>query len=442
MTKSRNASGNDRRVAAIATLFGILYFVQGISEPTEGLIAQPTRSLLRNWGYSTESVGSFMAVLALPWAIKPLYGLLTDFVPLFGTRRRSWLLITTLVTAASLVAVYAFGVPSGAAGLLLVWLLVPTIGVAFSDVVVDALMVEEGQPRGLTGRLQSVQWTATWAATILTGFLGGALSQRNLQGVGFLIAGLATAVSFAVAFFVVREPTRPNTAYEPAKESPENWRGALRTISRTFRQPGILIIGAFLFLWNFNPFSTSVLYMHMVRNMGFSEQFYGNTLSVQAFGSLLASLAYGLYCRRLTPAQLVHLSIATGVLATLAYWGLSGTWSAVAISFVVGFVYMTGTIVQLDLAAQICEREVAGTTFALLMSLTNLSVSISMYVGSWLYERLAAGEHYTFAFKTVVAIGALSTCCCWLLMPWIRRYRVQNNDQSSTEGGMLSGPSP
>jgi MFS family permease len=431
MTKSRNASDNDRRVAAIASLFGILYFVQGISEPTEGLIAQPTRSLLRNWGYSTESVGSFMAVLALPWAIKPLYGLLTDFVPLFGTRRRSWLLITTFVTAASLVAVYAFSVPHGAAGLLLVWLLVPTIGVAFSDVVVDALMVEEGQPRGLTGRLQSIQWTAMWAATILTGFLGGVLSQRNLQEVGFLIAGLATAVSFAVALFVVREPTRPTTASEPAIESLENWRLAVRTLSRAFRQPGILAIGVFLFLWNFNPFTTSVLYMHMVRNMGFSEQFYGNTLSIQAFGSLLASLAYGYYCRRLSPAQLVHLSIATGVLATLAYWCLAGAWSAVVISFVVGFVYMMGTIVQLDLAAQICERETAGTTFALLMSLTNLSVSMSMYVGGWLYERLAAGEHYTFAFQIVVGVGALSTCCCWLLLPWIRRHGLPKEAQST-----------
>ena len=56
-------------------------------------------------------------------------------------------------------------------------LFVPTIGVAFSDVVIDALMVEEGQPRGLTGRLQSVQWAAIYAATILTGVLGGYLSQ-------------------------------------------------------------------------------------------------------------------------------------------------------------------------------------------------------------------------------------------------------------------------
>jgi Na+/melibiose symporter-like transporter len=362
-----------------------------------------------------------MAILALPWAIKPLYGLLTDFVPIRGTRRRSWLLITTMVTSASLIAVYVFGVPRGAAGWLLIWLLVPTIGVAFSDVVVDALMVEEGQPRGLTGRLQSVQWTTMWAATILTGVLGGVLSERNLQEVGFLIAGLTTAVSFAMAYFIVREPGRTVARGEASGQSTATSRDALATMMRTFRQPGIVTIGIFLFLWNFNPFTASLLEMHMVNHMGFSEQFAGYTLSVQAFGSLLASMAYGFYCRHLSVETLVHLSIATGVLATLAYWGLAGTWSAVAISFVVGFVYMTGTIIQLDLAARLCELETAGTTFALLMALTNLSVSMSIYFGGWLYDRLAGDSYFTFAFQAVVAIGALSTGCCWLLMPWIRR---------------------
>jgi hypothetical protein len=133
----------------------------------------------------------------------------------------------------------------------------------------------------------------------------------------------------------------------------------------------------------------------------------------------------------------VHFSIATGVLATLAYWGLDGTRSAIVISFVVGFVYMTGTIIQLDLAARLCELETAGTTFALLMSLTNLSVSMSIYMGSWLYERLAGGRDFTFAFETVAAIGALSTCCCWLLMPWIRRYCLP-----TAPDRMLSDASP
>jgi hypothetical protein len=34
-----------------------------------------------------------MALLALPWTTKPLFGLLSDFVPLFGSRRRNYLLL-------------------------------------------------------------------------------------------------------------------------------------------------------------------------------------------------------------------------------------------------------------------------------------------------------------------------------------------------------------
>jgi MFS family permease len=402
----------------------MLYFVQGISEPTEGLIAQPTRSLLRNWGYSTELVAMFMAVLALPWALKPVYGLLTDFVPLYGTRRRSWLLFTTLVTSASLLALYAFGEPHSIVWLFFIWLFVPTVGVAFSDVVVDALMVEEGQPRGLTGRLQSVQWTAMWAATIVAGSLGGWLAERHQQYLGFLIAGLVTAGSFLIALVAVREPQRPSAGGERLPAERTSARAATRAVWRSIRQPAILAIGVFLFLWNFNPFSTAVLNEHMVRGMGYSEWFYGNTISIQAGGSIAASMLYAAYCRRLSVGQLVHLSIATGVLATLAYWALSGTWSAVVISFVVGFVYMTGTIIQLDLAARVCELETAGTTFALLMSLTNLAVSLSMILGGRMYDRLAMWKDHTFAFHALVAIGALCTSFCWFLVPAIRRHCV------------------
>jgi Na+/melibiose symporter-like transporter len=429
MPECRHETNDQRHVAGLAALFAMLYFVQGISEPTEGLIAQPTRSLLRNWGYSTEAVATFMAVLALPWALKPVYGLLTDFVPLFGTRRRSWLLITTLVTSVSLVALYALGIPYGIAWLLLVWLFVPTLGVAFSDVVVDALMVEEGQPRGLTGRLQSVQWAAMWTATIFAGVLGGWLSQRNQQHVGFLIAGSVTAASFFIAIAVVREPMK-HVAGDRSGFERASSRNPMYAVWRSIRHPGILAIGVFLLLWNFNPFSTSVLNEHMVRRMGFSEQFYGNTISIQAIGSIAASVAYATYCRRLTFGQLMHLSIAAGVLATLAYWALGGTTSAVMISFVVGFAYMTGTLIQLDIAARICDVETAGTTFALLMSLTNLSVSLSMIAGGWAYDRLAMWQGYPFAFHALVGIGALCTSACWLLVPMIRRANGEQRARS------------
>ena len=91
-----------RETTGLVLLFGAMYFVQGIAEPTEGLIAQPVRSLLKSWGYSAAGIAGFGALLALPWSLKPLYGLLTDFVPINGTRRRSYLLLTSAASVLGL----------------------------------------------------------------------------------------------------------------------------------------------------------------------------------------------------------------------------------------------------------------------------------------------------------------------------------------------------
>jgi predicted MFS family arabinose efflux permease len=79
-------------------------------------------------------------------------------------------------------------------------------------------------------------------------------------------------------------------------------------------------------------------------------------------------------------------------------------------------------MVQLDLAARVCEIETAGTTFALLMALSNFSTGLATWLGGHVYEGLADWRSYAFAFNAVVGIGAMFTCCCWLLLPTIRRH--------------------
>jgi len=167
------------RTAGLGALFGLLYFVQGIVEPTEGLLSQPIKSLLRHWDYSAASAAWLMSALTLPWTIKPLYGLLTDFVTLAGSHRRTYLTLSTATASIGLVVIYFLPL-SADATLLLLLLLPAAIAIAFSDVVVDALMVETGQPHGTTGHLQSMQWASIYAATIVTGVAGGALSQTEL----------------------------------------------------------------------------------------------------------------------------------------------------------------------------------------------------------------------------------------------------------------------
>src|SRR5215510_5663708 len=159
-----------RSLIGLGALFGLLYFVQGIVDPTDGLLSQPVKSLLRNWGYSAAYAAWFIAILSIAWT--SVY-----FVPL--TSERALLLLRLLLPAA--------------------------VAIAFSDVVIDAMMVTAGQRRGVTGRLQSIQWASMYAAMILTGISGGALSQAGMQQLGFLIAGLSCAVSLFTIWFLVRE---------------------------------------------------------------------------------------------------------------------------------------------------------------------------------------------------------------------------------------------
>src|SRR5262245_58987645 len=405
----------------LAALVGLLYFVQGIVEPTDGLLSQPIKSLLRNWGYSAASAAWFIAILSIAWAIKPLYGLLADFVPFAGSQRRGYLLLTTTVATISLTTVYFLPLTSERVLLLLLLLLPAAVAIAFSDVVIDAMMVTAGQPRGITGRLQSIQWASMYAAMILTGIIGGALSQAGLQQLGFLIAGLSCAVSLFAIWFLVREPQRPSKTSSSttgvAKSVP--WRRALAEMWQTLRQPGIAAIGAFLFLWNFNPFSSTVLYFYSIEALHFSEQFVGSLTAWHAVGLLTGSVLYGVICRMIPIPWLIHGSIVTGVLATIAYWGYRDAASGIVISLGVGVVYAIGSLIQLDLAARVCRPETVGTTFALLMSLTNLSAALSQGIGGWLYEAMVGRGGYFLAFALLVVVGASFTAGCWLLLPFL-----------------------
>ena len=56
------------------------------------------------------------------------------------------------------------------------------------------------------------------------------------------------------------------------------------------------------------------------------------------------------------------------------------------------------------------------------MALSNLSVSLSTWVGGQGFATLEEWWGSTRAFQALVGIGALFTALCWFLLPKLRRY--------------------
>jgi len=185
-----------------------------------------------------------MALLAVPWTIKPIFGLLSDFVPLFGSRRRNYLLLANALAALSLLVLAFVPLAPGSRWMLFALLLPTTMGIALGDVIVDALMVEKGQPLGLTGRFQSIQWAAANAALLLTGVLGGYVAGQHLQSLAFG----GCAVLWLVALAVTRVYARDDHGTHLDATSLRETGAALVSV---LRDPLFLAVCALLTLWSF-----------------------------------------------------------------------------------------------------------------------------------------------------------------------------------------------
>ena len=80
-----------------------------------------------------------MSLISLPWSLKILYGLISDNVPICGTRRKSWLIIMGLIETIVMFILF-FTLPEDPIVVTLL-LMVASMAIAFINVVSNAIMV-------------------------------------------------------------------------------------------------------------------------------------------------------------------------------------------------------------------------------------------------------------------------------------------------------------
>src|SRR6266436_8659506 len=88
-----------RHINRLMLFFAIVYVVEGIGQARVGIIFQPLNYYLKVIGWTPLQVTAYLAILNFPWVIKPVFGLVSDFIPLFGYRRKSYLIISSLCAA-------------------------------------------------------------------------------------------------------------------------------------------------------------------------------------------------------------------------------------------------------------------------------------------------------------------------------------------------------
>src|SRR5882757_2298404 len=114
-------SGSRERadIKRLMIFFALVYLIEGIGQ-TGGLIAQPLNYYLKQvYQWTPVQIAAFLTILDLPWFINPLYGLVSDFVPMFGYRRKTYLIAANAMAAAAYLSILQVSSPGSLIFLLL-----------------------------------------------------------------------------------------------------------------------------------------------------------------------------------------------------------------------------------------------------------------------------------------------------------------------------------
>jgi len=114
----------------------ISYFMIGFREFQMLAVRDYCKHYLELEPDQTQTLVSFVV---LPWAFKVLYGLLADNLPLCGSRRKAYLILSGAVACASMMCMVP-GTIKDAKQVTLI-LAIHSAAIAYFEVVVDALMI-------------------------------------------------------------------------------------------------------------------------------------------------------------------------------------------------------------------------------------------------------------------------------------------------------------
>ena len=401
-------------------LLGILlvYFVQG----AVGLARLATSFYLKDsLGLSPAQVAALMGFAVIPWTLKPLYGLLSDMLPLAGYRRRSYLLLSGLLGCGAWLGM-ALWAPTAEWAML--WMVLGSLAVAVGDVIVDSLVVERvhGSDWAGTGTLQSLSWGATAFGSLLTAYTGGALLAHYPPQVVFGLTALLPLLIALAAWVIVDQPVACSFGWDPLRQQ-------VGQVWRALRQPSILLPVLFVFLWQATPSADVALFYFVTTDLGFGPEFLGQVRLVTSIASLVGVAIFQVYLRRIPLRPLFGwmtvLSAGLGLTSLiLVYhlnraWGIDDHWFSLGDSLVLTVAGQIAFMPVLVLAARLCPPGIEATLFALLMSAFNLAGFLSQELGSLLMHALGVTESDFSHLGLLLLLTNLSTLLPLPLLGWL-----------------------
>jgi MFS family permease len=396
---------------ALIIVFGI--FASTMPQ-TAALGRLPLQFLLKNeMNVTREQMAAFFFWTGLAWYLKPFAGLLTDAFPFFGTRRRHYLLFSSVLTALSWIGMNFLPHKYGP---FLMGAMTVELCMVMGSTVIGAYLVEAGQRLTATGRLTALRMLVFNFCTLIRGPLGGLLSTAGFVWATGVNAALALTI-FPIAFIFLKEQ---RVEQDRRSVVLHNAGQQLKTI---LRSKNLWLAVLFIALFHFSPGFNTPLFYIQTDELHFSKQAVGN-LGVFGGGfAILAAILYSQLIKRIPIRTLLLVAVAMSACATLVFLFYSSWTRAMWIESQNGFFSGLAEVVLIDLAARATPKGCEGLGYSLILSFRNVALFGADIVGSYLVD-------HKWSFANLVYLNAGTTAIVLVLVPFLPAALMRSKDEA------------
>lgn len=413
--------GNEPTPELVAIL--LVYFVQGILRLAQLAISFFLKDDL---GLSPAQVAALTGVAALPWMIKPLWGFISDGLPILGYRRRPYLILSGLLgsLAWGLLATVVDSAGGATAAIAL-----SSLSIALSDVIADSLVVERARRESTSqvGALQSLCWGTSAIGGLITAYLSGWLLEILTPQQVFGITAIFPLMVTMSAGLIVESLI---TDYTPA------WKTAKKQVSQLKKAillPSIWKPTLFLFLWQATPSSDSAFFFFATNELGFPPEFLGRVRLFTSIAALIGIWIFQRFLKAVPFRKIFGWSTLVAVIFgftpvilvthTNRLLGIGDRWFSLGDSVILTVLGEIAFMPVLVLSAKLCPPGIEATLFALLMSINNLSNVVSQELGAILMHSFGITPN---TFDNLALLVTLTNLSSLLPLPFLKLLPSDN----------------
>ncbi len=375
----------------------------------------PLQNLLKNELHIGRAANAaFFFWAGLPWYFKPIAGVLTDAFPLLGSRRKSYILISSalaiLAWAGLLITPHTYGD--------LLWAcIVISVFMVVASTVVGAFMVEAAQAGAGSGRLTAIRQFVEQVCLIIRGPASGYLAS---------IAFGWTAGACGAVMFLLVPVTALLLAERRAEVRSSELLGAAADQLKAIAGAKTMwaVAGLMLLFYAAPGISTAVFYVQQ-NDLKMSTQGQGVLGLIYGVSGIAAAVSYGFACRRWSLRPLLLLCLlgaGAGGFSLLFYGTIAQAQAATAVK---AFGYTLAELALMDLAIRATPRGSEGLGFSLLMSVRNVILFASDWLGSAMLEK------FHLSFSTLVIVNSAATLVILPAVLFLPRVLVRGRDRES-----------